>query len=294
MATKVIITGATGFVGSNLCRRLIKEQSEVHVIARSSSNFYCLNDVKDELSINIHDGSMESMFGIISKVKPDIIYHLAALVISEHKIEEFMPLLESNVIFGMQLVEAAVQNNCFNFINTGTFWQHFNNMGYSPVNLYAATKQAFEDLMQYYVDARGLNVITLVLYDTYGPNDPRPKLFTLLKKVSENQETMKMTPGEQLIDLVHVNDVIEAYIIAADRLLKNKSSGHEHYTVNSCRPIRLKDLIKVYQDVTGRKLNIDWGGRAYRLREIMVPWNNGTRLPGWEPEVDISEGIKQV
>ena len=127
-----------------------------------------------------------------------------------------------------------------------------------------------------------MKVIALKLFDTYGPNDPRPKLFRLLKTVSERQEPLAMSPGEQLIDLVYIDDVVKAYLIAAERLQAGLAYDHESYAVSSGRPISLKELVRTYEQVTGKKLPIQWGGRPYRPREVMVPWNRGEKLPGWE------------
>ena len=69
--------------------------------------------------------------------------------------------MSSNITFGTQLVEAMVANGCYQFVNTGTSWQHYENDEYNPVNLYAATKQAFEDILRYYVETSALRVITL-------------------------------------------------------------------------------------------------------------------------------------
>ena len=62
-------------------------------------------------------------------------------------------------------------------VNTGTSWQHYENKDYSPVNLYAATKQSFEAILQYYVEVASLKAITLKLFETYGLDDPRPNFF---------------------------------------------------------------------------------------------------------------------
>ena len=158
-------------------------------------------------------------------------------------------------------------------INTGTSWQHYENEDYNPVCLYAATKQAFEDMLKFYVEASELKVITLKLFDTYGPDDPRPKLFTLLRRVAEEQTELAMSPGEQLIDLVYIDDVIEGYLLAARRLMDNSVSGMEDYAISSGKQISLKELVAIYGRTIGKQLPIKWGGRSYRTREVMVSWN---------------------
>ena len=191
-------------------------------------------------------------------------------------------------------MEALAANGCFRFINTGTSWQHHENRTYSPVNLYAATKQAFVDIVQFYVEATPMKVITLKLFDTYGPGDPRPKLFTLLRKTAEEQRALAMSPGEQLIDLVYIDDVVEAFVRAAHLLMENQVVQNDEYAVSSGDAIPLRQLVELYGRVINKKLPIEWGGRPYRLREVMTPWSTGKTLPGWRPKIGLEEGIKRM
>ena len=76
------------------------------------------------------------------------------------------------------------------------------------MSLYAATKQAFTDLLVFYAEVEGLAVHTLELMDTYGPGDPRAKLIPFLLRAGAEGTTVEMTDGTQLIDLVHVDDAV--------------------------------------------------------------------------------------
>ncbi len=289
-----LVTGATGFVGSHLVHRLIKDGWETHIITRSSSNLTQLEDVASKVIVHQHDGTTNSMINIVKEAEPGIVFHLASLFLAQHTSEDIKKLVQSNILFGTQLVEAMTLQGVTKLINTGTSWQHFQNEPYNPVCLYAATKQAFEDMLKFYVEASKLKVITLKLFDTYGPDDPRPKLFTLLRKVADEQTELAMSPGEQLIDLVYIDDVIDGYLQAARRLMDNKVSSMEEYAVSSGNPISLKELVAVYGQTIGKQLPIKWGERPYRTREVIVPWNKGRRLPGWKPEVGLVEGLRRM
>jgi len=289
-----LVTGATGFVGSYLAKRLVSEGWDVHIIARLNSSLNIISDVIDKLTIHRHDGTTDRMLNILNEVKPKIVFHLASLFLAEHQPKDIEPLIKSNILFGTQLLEAMVRNRIYNMVNTGTSWQHYNNEDYNPVCLYAAAKQAFEDIMRFYVEVTPLRAITLKLFDTYGPDDPRPKLFNLLKKVAEEQKPLSMSPGEQLIDIVYIDDVVDAFMIAAQRLLNNMVEKNEEYAVSSGKPIKLRELVEIYEKLIGKKLAIEWGGRPYRPREVMVPWNKGKLLPGWSVKVGLEEGIKRI
>jgi nucleoside-diphosphate-sugar epimerase len=173
-ARVALVTGATGFVGSHLVPRLVRAGWQVHVVSRVNSR---VPDAPEffQVKMHTHDGTTEGMIRLIGDAKPVVVFHLASLFLSQHEASDVERLVVSNVLFGNQLLEAMKTHGVSHLINTGTSWQHYENKAYSPVNLYAATKQAFESLLQYYVEAHGLRAITLKLSDTYGPHDPRPE-----------------------------------------------------------------------------------------------------------------------
>ncbi|MDH3974414.1 MAG: NAD(P)-dependent oxidoreductase [Deltaproteobacteria bacterium] len=291
---KVLITGATGFVGSHLAKRLVSDGKDVHLIVRPGSDLSPLNSISEKITLHCHDGSTEGMFSVVEKAEPHIVFHLASLFLAQHESKDVAPMIESNILFATQLAEAMTKFGVNSLINTGTAWQHYNNEDYNPVCLYAATKEAYEDILRYYTETTGLKVITLKLYDTYGPGDMRPKLFSLLNRVAREKETMAMSPGEQLIDILYIDDVINAFIIAAHRVMDAGSGSMESFALSSGNPLKLKELILLYGEVFGEELTIEWGQREYRQREVMVPWNRGEVLPGWKPEIALREGIKKI
>lgn len=288
-----LVTGATGFVGGHLAKRLLQAGWDVHILVRTNSTVSEQPEF-GRMTRHVHDGSTESMVACLANAKPDVVFHLASLFLSQHASKDVDGLIGSNVQFGAQLLEAMKANGCTRLVNTGTSWQHYENEGYNPVCLYAATKQAFEAILEYYVQACGIKAVTLKLFDTYGPEDLRPKLFHLLNKAAMTGEPLDMSAGEQLIDLVHIDDVTEAFLMAAQRLLDGKVGTTECYAVSSGQPLRLKDLVKLYVEVSGQTINVNWGARPYRNREVMVPWNRGVAFPGWKPGILLSEGVRSL
>ncbi len=287
----VLVTGGTGFIGSCLTKRLLAVGCEVHAICRQGSLF-CTPSQFPSFHLYQHDGSTKGIVDIMKRSSPDIVIHLASLFLGQHQPEDVGQLVASNILFGMQLLEAMSLNGTGLFLNTGTSWQNYQDLAYSPVNLYAATKQAFEDIVRYYAEALGLKAITLRLFDTYGPGDNRPKLMPLLKRAASSGELLELSPGAQLIDLVFIDDVIDCFMLAVRRLMEGRVSQPEVYAVSSGEPVTLKCLVETYGQVTGKELNVEWGARPYRLREVMLPWRNGQRLPGWVPKTSLAQGLK--
>jgi len=288
-----LVTGGTGYLGSNLVIKLALEGWKVHLVIRPGSNISPLRAVLPLIHLHEYDGTYTSLNRLMGISKPDIVFHLASVFVVAHTPEDIAKLMDCNLVFSTQLVEAMVSNKVKLMINAGTSWQYYQNKTYNPVNLYASTKQAYEDILKYYISAYGINVTTLVLFDTYGPNDPRNKVINLFYKALKNGDTLSLSPGEQLIDIVHVDDVIAAFIIAAEQI-SNQIVGHISYGISSGLPITLKKLSEIIKESTNKELLINWGERPYRAREVMTPWKNYKKLPGWEPKVTILNGLSSI
>ena len=292
---RALVTGATGYIGAHLVKRLVADGWDVHVITRPDSDTKVLAAVLGQISCHPHDATTKGMIALVKAARPDMVFHLASLFLVQHTPDDIEALILSNILFSTQLVEAMTANEVHHLINTGTSWQHYQNQPYNPVNLYAATKQAFESVLEYYVQAHGLAVTTLALFDTYGPHDPRAKLISLLWKTAMQQQELAMSPGEQNIDLVHIDDVIDAYMLAAQQLAARNGgeiSPHQKYGVSSGQRISLRTLVTQFEQATGTHLPIVWGGRNYRNREVMELWNSYLPVPGWAPKISFDTGIQ--
>ena len=291
---KILVTGATGFIGSHLVQRLLGVKHEVHVLTRPGTDLELLGDRQGRIVVHSHSGSTQNMIEIVKDARPDVIVHLASLFVGEHKSTDLEELIKSNVLLSTQIVEAMSLNHVRQLINVGTSWQHYEDADYNPVNLYAASKQAFRSILSFYVETCDLRVINLELFDTFGPNDRRDKLFKLLDRLRTTGETISMSPGYQKINLVHIDDVCDAFILALKRLRLDLVKGSETYSVCSDNSIELRELVRVYESEANVKLNVKWGGRSYRAREVMRPWSRGVNLPGWAPRISLEKGIKML
>jgi len=291
---RILVTGATGFVGGHLVQRLLKDQYQVHILSRPETNFSQLESCLERVVVHTHHGSTQEMIDNVKKAKPDVVIHLASLFIAEHKSTDIDDLISSNVLLSTQLLESMAVNNIRLFINVGTSWQHYGDDEYNPVNLYAATKQAFVSVLRFYIETSGLKVINLELFDTYGPNDRRGKLFALLDRLVSTGDKIDMSPGHQCLDPIYIDDVCNAFVIALKRLRSGQVKNSETFSICSGDPVELRNLVEIYENEAGVKLNVQWGGRTYRPREVMHPWSGGVKLPGWTPQVTLREGINML
>lgn len=290
----ILLTGATGYIGSRLLRRLVQEGREIHIIVRSGSDLSLIEDLSGSVTSHTNDGTTSGMISILEEAQPGTVIHLAAFFLSQHEPGQIMDLLDSNLTFGTQLLEAISQTAPVVFVNTGTFSQHYENHDYSPVNLYAAIKQAFETILQYYAETVPLKAVTLKIGDTYGPGDPRPKVLNLLLELLRSGGRLDMSPGEQVLDILHVDDIVEAFMYTAEQLGGMRRGTVQSYALSSGELVSLKDLVALFEKAAGKSLDINWGGRPYRERELMKPWDMGNPLPGWKPTISLGEGIRDL
>lgn len=286
-----LVTGATGFIGSHLTKRLVKEGWQVSIVVRPGSDLKILGEAARKVDVRRFHGTHE-LAEDLKRHKPDMVFHLATMFVSEHAPDQLEAMVQGNILFGTQLLEAMSQAECSALVNAGTSWQHYNSEGYEPVNLYAAMKQGFEDIMRFYQSARGVRALTLKMFDTYGPGDPRKKLFALLRRAAGSGASVPMSGGEQLMNLVYIDDVVDAFMLAAQRV---REGDQDHsYAVGADRCVALRDLVRIYAEVTGRALDIQWGAQPYRKREVFKPWDSGERMPGWTPRVSLEDGLRRM
>lgn len=290
LGTSALLTGATGFLGKHLAKALVRRFGTVHAVVRPASDVAGLPS-----SVIVHPfaGGMEAMNAIVAAADPTITFHAASMVRAAHRPIDIAPMLDANITFGTLLCDALCRNGNGLLVNAGTIWQHFEGPAYNPVCLYAATKQAFEDLTEYYVQAQGLRVIHLMLGDTYGPDDRRGKLIGLLLDALRTGGKLDLSPGEQRIAPVHSDDVVAAFLTAAQRLLSDPAIRRERHTVCGEEVCSIRELVAMIERVSGRSIAAQWGARTYRDREVMAPWL-GRRLPGWTPGIGLEEGLRQL
>jgi len=291
---KILITGATGFIGKNLVKNLLKEEDiDIYVIVRKNSD---TSIIDKRVTVFRYDEDIDALLNFFKKEKFDGVIHLASLFLASHEPKDIPNLISSNITFGTELLEASKSANVKWFLNTGTFWQNYQNEDYNPVNLYAATKEAFEIIVKYYTQTSDLIFTTIKLNDTFGPNDTRNKVFNLWYKISQSGEELKMSKGEQIIDISYIDDIVNAYKVMIYNLNQKNFTKYKNktYVVSNKERVTLKELSKIFEEVTNKRLNIKWGGRDYRDREVMSPYSKGELVPNWQQQYTLKEAIKNT
>jgi nucleoside-diphosphate-sugar epimerase len=289
---KVLISGATGFLGSHLATHLHIQDHQVGCLRRPGSALPA--SLTGFPNWNADDGG-NGFKKALNEFRPDVVVHLAALYVAEHHPEDIAPLIRANIEYGAHLLEAMREAGCTAMVYAGTSWQHYRGEPYCPANLYAATKQAFSTLADYYRDAAGLRLLELHLYDSYGPNDPRKKLIEQLQDRARNGIPLPMSNGEQRIHLLHIDDLICGLAQACLQVLRFLPGHRALYRLPSPATISLRDLVAQFNEANPKQpVQVIWGDLPYRKREIFTPWEEGEVLPGWAPRITLAKGLRDI
>ena len=288
---KILISGGTGFIGRHVIPFLVKQGYEIHVLQRHFSDNIFLGDVYFH---EIPEDTSKFM-SLLTDIQPNGIIHLATLFQASHEPEQIKNMISANVTLGSMLLEAASKLHSIWFLNIGTYWQHINAQQYYPVNLYAATKQAFETIAVYYYQNWPINFLTLCLNDTYGPNDSRPKIFNLWKKQLTSDTNLDMTAGEQILDILYITDVLDAIKKCISLLEKDYSQQLKGkiFFATAKEKHTLRETAAIFEQISGKSLHINWGAKPYRPKEIMVPKCFGIPIPDWHSQVSLKQGIRK-
>jgi nucleoside-diphosphate-sugar epimerase len=262
---KVLVSGATGFIGGHLVTHLLKSGFDVAILTRTNSSLEKILSFKKRVQIFESDTYEDIYFGI-KKFTPHIVIHLAAFYIKKHTSKDIFDLINSNIIFGTYILEAIAENGGGFFLNFGTRWQHIGNKRYNPANIYAATKESFKCILRYY-ENKNIAHKTIELCDTYGDKDSRMKIFDLLISACQNKTPLDLSPGKQILDLSFVDDICQ-FIISNINDFKFFDNGN----LSLCgTTIKLSDLGTLIENKFGVHGLLKWGAKPYRENEIMNP-----------------------
>ncbi|MBR2519832.1 MAG: NAD(P)-dependent oxidoreductase [Selenomonadaceae bacterium] len=290
---KILMTGITGFIGHHLGERLVNDGHEVHAIVRPTSKVHELSEnLRANVKFHVHDRE-NTLLDIVTDLcvennRPDVIFHLATNFVTAHRFEDIQKLIQSNITFGTELLDAMAANNIFNFVNAGTFEQTIDN-NLSPVNLYAATKDCFEGIVNFYAANCGLKCIGLRLSDVYATDDKSDRVLGRLRRSLLTGEKIELSHSGQLIDLIYIDDAVESFIAAQKILAANKYDYCGAYSVGMSRPVTLGEVVKIFEEVSGKKLSIKWSGRYISTNFRGTP----RFLPNWSPTTALRDGIKK-
>ena len=289
---RILITGASSYLGKNIAITSQRAGHEVHIVTRQSTDTSLLPEDIAAANRHCHDGFMPSMLSILEAVNADVIFHTAGYYSRDSQLDEVERLVNSNLMFGTQILEALRrQSKPAQFLNTASTFQYYHSVTPRPLNLYAATKQAFECLLNYYGDIYNLRYLSLVIPDIYGPDDWRDKLVYLLMDSAKSSKALELPVEDIALNLLHVEDAAAAYLRAAELMLGGGGELTKAiYAVTPPESYKISEIIQLVAEVAGSPPTVAWGKFPLPANHVTTPWI-GEILPGWQPKVSLRSGL---
>lgn len=287
----ILVSGASGFVGSNLVSHFAHKGVRVVGIVRSGAEKCNRNNPSHVLMREIQGPTSQSeLFEIVSEFQPSLVFHAATKFIASHHPEQIPDLISSNILFGTQLLEALKMAGAkSHFVNIQSAWQHFGGQFHNATSLYSATKNAFDEIINFYVKSSAVTSVNAVLFDTYGLNDSREKVLDLLIESALTSEPLEMSNGNQLINLTHISDVCKALDI-----ISRSYTNQETLEISSEHTMSIQELSKIVEASIGAPANCIWGARDSRLFEMYSKWEIGPLPKLWIPESELVLEIRKI
>jgi len=289
----VLITGITCYIGCELARRLVADGVRVSGVVRKGSQLDRLSPFRDQVCFYVSDGSQRSLDMAVSESQPDLIIHLAGFYVWEHTPDQEAELVEANISFGTRLLEAAKKNGTYKIINTGSHFQYFESDEPCPVNFYAQTKQAFADTLLQYEKEHGFHFVNLIIFESYGPRDWRQKLIQAIANNQLSGGTLTIVASDPVMDFVHIDDIIEAYLLASFLLESRPEdiSGYS-YALTGGERQPISELIRIFEEIGGKLIATEKKEDLPGVKRVLKPWD-GPILPGWQPKISLRTGIQR-
>jgi CDP-paratose synthetase len=293
---RLLITGATGFIGQHLLPEIIKQLPEIKILT--------LNRHVDKAAAMFPFKQCKHIEGLptetIREFNPEIAIHLATLNGVDICFSCIKPMIDTNITFGTELLNILGDCPDFKlFVNTGSFSEYASGTGQiDDAYLYAATKSAFRVLVSYYSRVRGFNYITATLYTVYGGKPTVKRLMDYLIASINAENPVPMTGGEQILDFIHVNDVVSFFVRLLNHPAPFESLHHgEEFHLGTGTGTSIRELASLIEDIMGKKCNIQWGGRPYREQDIMyavAPTSKNRSGIDWQANISLKEGLSTL
>jgi nucleoside-diphosphate-sugar epimerase len=252
---KILITGATGFIGKNLLDYFLKKNYFIFVTLRKSKKNIEFAK-KHKVNKNFKSIIFADIYDLrkqLSNYKIDYVVHAATHYVKKHKFSDISKIIKSNILFPAIIADLLCNKKIKKFINFGTVWQHYNNKKDYAYNFYASSKQAFNNIFNYYKNQfLKTKFYNLLISDTFGENDERKKLVPIIVKNYNKKNTISI-PKNLSVNLVNVK-----YIVKVVENIINKNMKPDTYVIKNKKNIKMFDLINYLNKKLEKQIKINW------------------------------------
>lgn len=284
---KILITGATGFLGSHLLKGILDTTDyDIVLLKRSFSNTFRINDELSNPKVTYYDLDKTELTKIFEENEIEAIIHCATNYGRNDK--NIVNIVQSNLILPLTLLQLGIENGVKSFINTDTVID-------KKVNHYSLSKNHFLDWLE--ECSSKIKCINISLEHFYGAFDNETKFTTsIIHQLINKVEKIDLTKGEQKRYFIHIDDVVDAFLAIIKKIddFENQFTSFEVSTEDN---ISIKDFVLLVKELTGNnETDLNFGAIEYRANELMECKTDISKLKelGWNPQIILEEGIKRT
>lgn len=287
--TRVLLTGVTGFLGSHVARKFLRNGIEVIGLKRPSSSIDRLRDISREIFFVDYIGNAEgltpSFLGAV-----DVVIHAATRYDSKDALAS--ELVEANINLPVHVLEASTRCGADTFINIDTFFSSAENYEYLP--RYSLSKRHFSEWGKLLWGGEKSRFLNVRLEHLYGPGDSMTKFVPkILDSLLANQPEIELTMGEQIRDFIFIDDATQALLSLV--LRRNEfADGFSQIGLGSGIGTSIREFVGIAHRISNSKTKLSFGALPYRPGEIMLSYADISSLSalGWMPKFLPESGLK--
>ena len=279
----ILVIGSNGFVGRNLC------------FALKSAGFSVIRVVSDKKQSDPKNNifSVGDVLETATTIKSDID---VVINLASKRSTSYAQISDEEVRFAtyssVKEIISKVSRPGTLVMNTSTYIQNHLGIPGKTVDTYSAAKQELSTFLQEFSHDRDVSVLDLFLFTLYGEGDNPNHLVPILMSAAKKQTKINLSPGNQLIGLTHISDVVQNYLSC---LKIEASLGYKQYYLWDTELITVKTLVKIIEEVSEVEIPTVWGSRSYSGHEMLTKWPNFMeRLPNFKIDVELRSGLLQL
>lgn len=289
----ILLTGATGFLGSHLIKEFLKQEHQIIILKRSFSDTRRIDDLLHNLkSYDLDQCSLEQVF--IENKNIDAIIHTATCY-GKNK-ERVSQILEANTLFPLKLLELAINYKVKSFLNTDTYFNK-GKIPYQGLPFYSLSKYQFMNWGKELATVNHkIRFINIYLEHPFGEDDNSSKFTSyIIKSCLDNAKKLDLTQGEQKRDFIYIDDIISAYTLLLSKSLE-KETFYQEYQLGRGEVVTIKEFVETIHELSGCTTQLNFGVLPYTDSEIMYSQANINPLKqmGWQPKYTLKEGLRKV
>jgi len=300
---RVLVTGACGFIGSHLTRRLVAEGADVHAMTSEVSSVYPRRLLDLRGTITVHEGNLmdrSAMDAIVKAACPAFIFHLGAYTHVGKSWQRVDECIQANIQGTMNLLQALADTGYERFVNTGTSEIYGDievpfreDAIVNPISPYSVSKYAAERFCRLFQRAYGWPIVLLRPFNAFGPAQTPDRVIPEIIVRALRKEELAMTQGRQTREFNYVEDLAEGFLLAAT----TPGVEGEIFNIGGGEEISMRDVATMILDIMGNPIEPRFGALPERPTEIMRMYCDSSKARerlGWSPGHSLREGLERT